>query len=56
MDNRCAGDSGDAHRGFISYTLSSTAVPEPTSWVLLVAGFVTVGMMARRRRMALVAA
>jgi hypothetical protein len=33
-----------------NYTLSITAVPEPASWAMLLAGFGALGMMVRRRR------
>ncbi len=42
----------DAYNGqFIpgNWTLTETAVPEPASWALLVAGFALVGVAARRR-------
>ena len=39
-------------RSFISYTLASTAVPEPAGWALLVAGFAVVGIASRRQRRA----
>ncbi|MET3712165.1 hypothetical protein ABIC65_002877 [Sphingomonas trueperi] len=32
------------------YTLTITAVPEPASWAMLLAGFGALGMMVRRRR------
>ncbi len=41
------------HQDFIA---GAMAVPEPSSWAMLIAGFGLVGGMARRRRMATVAA
>lgn len=41
-----AGTSG----GRLSYTASATAVPEPQSYAMLLAGLCTVGFLARRRR------
>jgi hypothetical protein len=39
---------------FLDYTIA--AVPEPSSWALLIAGFGLTGLMARRRRPRSVAA
>jgi hypothetical protein len=40
-----------------SLTLEVSAVPEPSTWAMLILGFVAIGFMARRRRStALVAA
>ena len=43
-------------RAYVSYQLSSAAVPEPATWALLVAGFGVVGLQARRRRTMVAAA
>jgi hypothetical protein len=42
------GGPGEAISG--SWTLSSTAVPEPASWAMLVMGFGLVGVATRRRQ------
>lgn len=36
-------------RAFISYTLTSNAVPEPASWALMITGFGLIGAALRRR-------
>lgn len=40
----------------LNFDLTGTAVPEPASWAMMIAGFGLVGAAARRRRPALVAA
>jgi hypothetical protein len=39
-----------------SWTLATTAVPEPASWAMLIAGFGLVGVASRRRRTTVVTA
>jgi hypothetical protein len=41
--------------GVLSATGTFTAVPEPASWAMLIAGFGLTGAVMRRRRMALAA-
>lgn len=48
----------DAQYGIddLTYTISGTAVPEPASWAMLIAGFGLTGAALRRRRSVAVAA
>lgn len=51
-----AGLSTEDRTAFVdSVSLSSTAVPEPSSWAMLLAGFGLIGFAARRRRAAIAA-
>lgn len=66
LNDDFATGQGEASSGFVDYIqIYDTAltgievvggVPEPTSWMMLIAGFGLVGAAARRRRMASVAA
>jgi hypothetical protein len=42
--------NGDRGQGYRLDSLTADVVPEPTTWVLLIAGFGLVGVAARRRR------
>lgn len=44
-----------AVRPFDNYTVLVTAVPEPATWALMIAGFATVGLGMRRRQRAVLA-
>ena len=50
-------DPGLTSSGFVPTDLTSggplAGVPEPTAWMMLIAGFGLVGLMARRRKMAI---
>ena len=50
-DNDPGGNAGNAGLGQLRVTSSDVlAVPEPTTWALMILGFGTVGAMLRRRR------
>jgi len=44
---------GNTDRALFGMAISPAAVPEPTSWALMIAGFALVGTTMRRRRVAL---
>lgn len=45
-----ATDQESADNYPINYTITATAIPEPATWALLIAGFGAAGVGARRRR------
>jgi PEP-CTERM motif len=44
------GTDGDGANGSISITLLTPAVPEPSTWAMMLAGFAGLGFLAHMRR------
>jgi hypothetical protein len=42
--------AGARNTGIIDFTLQTSAVPEPSTWAMMILGFVGVGFMAYRRK------